>query len=202
MSKTIFIFNSPAGTGKDVLCDYISKGTTNVKVVSFKERLIEITMAVYGVSRIEWDDMYTREGKETPHWKLKNHKHGEWLSPRKALIHISENVIKPNHGKDYFGNALLETIKNSTEDIILVSDGGFKEEVLPIISEWGKENVIKVVTHRVGHTFSGDSRGDIPNKLFGATINLYNDKSLQEFLDLGFTEIANYLRFEKHFTIL
>ena len=53
----IFIFNSPPNSGKDVLAKalhakLVSDGVKST-IKSFKERLIEITLAVYGVSEVE-----------------------------------------------------------------------------------------------------------------------------------------------------
>lgn len=179
--KKIFIFNSPPNSGKDVVAHHISK-TFGFEVLSFKERLIEITQAVYGVSKLEWDLLYTREGKETPHWKLRNSRKGVWMSPRQALIYISEEVIKPRYGKDYFGVALSNKIEDSDCSVFLIPDGGFVEEVKPLIEKFGKENITKVKVVRDGCTFEGDSRKDIDDSLFSNTLILNNNSNLDNLL--------------------
>lgn len=176
--KKVFVFNSPPNSGKDVVANHLAE-TFGFNISSFKTRLIEITQAVYGVSEFEWGLLYTREGKETPHWKLKNSRNGEWMSPRQALIYISEEVIKPKYGKDFFGLSLVKELKDG---VTLIPDGGFVEEVIPLIEAVGKENVIKVVIEREGCTFDNDSRKDIDNDLFGNTLILLNNSSLGNLL--------------------
>lgn len=192
----IFIFNSPPNSGKDVLAEAVHSklASDGVKssIKSFKERLIEITLAVYGVSEVEWRLLYTREGKETPYWKLRNSKRGEWLTPRQALIHISEEVIKPQYGKDYFGRALADSI--TTEDgVVLIPDGGFVEEVIPLIDKFGKDNVYRVSIIREGCDFNNDSRKHLPDCLFSDTIEIVNDSSLENFLSNGVSIISKYI---------
>lgn len=51
-----------------------------------------------------------------------------YYSSREALIHVSEDVIKPIKGKDYYGLKLVEEIENSSERFYFVSDGGFFSE--------------------------------------------------------------------------
>ena len=38
-----------------------------------------------------------------------------YYSSREALIHVSEDIVKPEKGKDYYGKKLVEKIENSPE---------------------------------------------------------------------------------------
>jgi len=68
------------------------------------------------------------------------------LSPRDAYIDYSENVIKPEHGDDYFGvrtAKALHAIKDQP-GLILMPGAGYAEEVAPIVKEIGPENIMLV----------------------------------------------------------
>jgi len=76
------------------------------------------------------------------------------LSPRGFLIHTSENILKPIHGSDYFGKAIVEDAPK--DGIILVPDGGFISELKTLMMAGEYHEVVQV--HRNGCTFEGDSR--------------------------------------------
>jgi len=91
-----------------------------------------------------------RDIKEREEFALDN------LSRRQAMIHVSENVIKPVHGKDYFGQRVAEEIQEGVN--YAIADGGFIEELEPVIEKVGTENVVIVQLTREGHDYSTDSR--------------------------------------------
>ena len=78
------------------------------------------------------------------------------MSPRQALIHVSENVIKPIEGKDYFGRQAKKSVLASELLVFVFSDGGFIDEIQALKSDKTKVTVIRL--HREGFTFEGDSR--------------------------------------------
>jgi hypothetical protein len=83
----------------------------------------------------------------------------DWLdgfSRREALIYVSEEIIKPTHGSDYFGKKAAEEMQPNV--LYCFSDGGFKEELIPIINKLGAENIILIQLTREGCSFSSDSR--------------------------------------------
>jgi DNA polymerase III delta prime subunit len=143
------IFNGPPGSGKDEACHHLVKkyGCTHK---SFKQILFTLTCKLFKVD-YDWfmSDYDNREKKEAFEEKL-------GMSRREAMIHTSENVIKPLFGKDYFGKALAEELLDN--DAYCASDGGFLEEIDPVINKLGKSNVLIVNLFRDGCDFSKDSR--------------------------------------------
>src|SRR5690606_18302941 len=112
----------------------------------------QIAMQVYGVDEATWDSWYTREGKEISRPEL------DGRSCREAFIHLSEEVIKPNFGKDYFGRVEARRIvlnEKAGGIVAACSDGGFNEEIDPLASAFGSENVYIVRIHRPGCSFNG-----------------------------------------------
>lgn len=148
-----FIFNGPPGSGKDQACHFLETNY-GYKHLRFKDQLFIDTTNYFGVS-LEWFmfDYEDRTLKEMPRPELNG------LSKREALIHVSEQVIKPKYGKDYFGIKTSERVDQSINHCF--SDAGFVEEVHPLINRVGPENICIVQLYRNGCSFSSDSRNYI-----------------------------------------
>lgn len=85
-------------------------------------------------------------------------------TPREIYIALSELFFKPLYGKSFFGERLTELIKNdSKHDLFIISDGGFEEELIPLILEFGIDNILLCHLHRENCNFSKDSRKYIYN---------------------------------------
>ncbi len=149
----IVIFNGPPGAGKDEACLFFKQ--LGYKHLSFKEELFKETFKYFNVSS-EWfmNDYNNRSVKEMPVEELKVD--GVMLSRRDAMIYVSEKYIKPKFGSDYFGQQLSNHIDKDGN--FSVSDGGFIEELTPIINRVGADNIILVQLTREGCDFSSDSR--------------------------------------------
>lgn len=149
----IVIFNGPPGAGKDEACLFFKQ--LGYKHLSFKEELFKETFKYFNVSA-EWfmNDYNNRSVKEMPVEELKVD--GVQLSRRDAMIYVSEKYIKPKFGSDYFGQQLSNHIDKDGN--FSVSDGGFIEELTPIINRVGADNIILVQLTREGCDFSSDSR--------------------------------------------
>jgi len=145
----IVIFNGPPGSGKDAAASYFKK--LGFKHLSFKHVLFRETAREFDVS-YNWfmDDYDNREVKERPEERLRG------LSRREALIYTSEEVIKPRYGKDFFGVCVAKEVRDDVD--YCISDGGFVEELVPLINRVGADNIILVQLTREGCDYSSDSR--------------------------------------------
>lgn len=148
MIKAI-ILNGPPLVGKDHGARYIEQ-TYGAHHQEMKYKLIELTRAIYCLSEAQWNAMYVRSEKEKPQVLL------EGRSPREALIHVSETVIKPNFGRHYFGRA---TAKMLLPGLNAVSDGGFVEEAEEFKAVIGAENILVLRLFSEGFGWGNDSRG-------------------------------------------
>lgn len=201
--KTVVIFNSPKGSGKDVAADFMQSYFQAGKRLAFKGELYEDTAEYFGVSVEDLVEYHSdRSLKETPSemfLKYQSESIKQYLfsilyvigalignkylmslgyySSREALIHFSENLAKPDWGEDYYGWKLVEKIENSSERFYFVSDGGFKEEAT-VVAEKGY-NVIIAQLERSGATFEGDSR------------SLLNKEDFKGYSNITFTKIYN-----------
>ena len=136
MPKVIIMNANRVRAGKDLAVSLIKKeledlGET-VQVLSFKDFLITATSKFFGLTEEEFLKNYDeklsngRWHKDLPNKQLKigNTEH----SQRSALIHVSENVLKPLFGKGVFGRRLDDKIDPNV-DYVLVPDSGFIEEL-------------------------------------------------------------------------
>ena len=149
----IILLNGPPRCGKDTLAELFIRRCFNAAHASFKERLIAITLVIYGVSREQWDQWY--EDKELPRSPLGG------KSCREALIFVSEEVIKPKFGDDYFGRAAAQKALGNLRNgyaYTIFSDSGFPEEALPLCDLVGPRNMMVVRMAREGTDYSIDSR--------------------------------------------
>ena len=149
----VIIFNGPPGSGKDEACIFFK----NIGYVhlSFKDQLFKETFDFFNVSKHWFMEGYEiRKIKEKPVSQLMVN--DLMLSRRDAMIHVSENIIKPKYGKSYFGLKISEQIVGDM--LYCISDGGFEEELSPIINKIGAENIAIVQLTREGCDFSSDSR--------------------------------------------
>lgn len=162
-----FIFNGPPGSGKDEACHFL-KSNYDYFHLEFKDQLFKETFKFFGVSK-GWfmEGYHDRSIKEMAVPQLKVN--GTSLSRRDAMIYVSEQIIKPNYGKDYFGLKTAENVNHT--DNYCFSDGGFVEEIHPLINKLGHEKIRIVQLYRTGCSFSSDSRNYINGILteeFGA----------------------------------
>lgn len=173
------VFNGPPGSGKDEACHYLV--ASSFQHLSFKKTLFVETAAYFGVD-LDWfmKGYNDRSIKERPEPLLNS------LSRRDAMIFVSEQIIKPRYGLDYFGvKTAQEMIANQR---YCLSDGGFYEEFVPLINTLGADHICIVQLYRSGCSFSKDSRR-------------YISGNLQETYTLGFEEKSSELLYQDDRTL-
>ena len=176
---SVIIMNGPPNSGKDAAMEHLvspPRGEYNFLRRMFKEKLYSLTAAIYGIPLGLLIEVCTdREHKDVPADLLGG------LSPRQALIKVSEEVIKPNYGNQYFGEYAASRIAGGGNYVF--SDGGFIEELAPVVRCFGGNNVLVVRVHRPDCTFEGDSRDYLPDGLAGHTEDIYNNDTLEAFYE-------------------
>lgn len=181
----VIVFNAPPRAGKEVAAKAVMKviNTEDSNLVAyhkeFKDELFKVAANTLGISVEEFIQGYDKRAPEVLGWYpsvewYKDYKsitvRDNKFSQREWLIHISENVIKPSFGKDVFGKMFVNSLPQ--EGIIAVSDGGFPEEIQPVIDHVGAENITIVRIHREGCDFSNDSRDYLTQDMFDSTIRI------------------------------
>ena len=153
---SVLILNGAPMTGKDEIANFLASESYLVEHLSFKDKLFEVAACLANMDYFDLKQLNERETKDVYCEAL-------GMSPRAWLIYVSEVVVKPHLGKDFFGKALAKTISKETKDgklkwFSVVSDGGFIEEIEAVAKEVGGSNIIVARLHREGYTFTTDSR--------------------------------------------
>lgn len=145
--KIIFL-NGPPGCGKDTAADNIGMKVHRLKFAAPIKRMVAGCLN----ESLDWIEKH----KDLPDERL----NGE--TARKFLIRLSEELIKPAYGDEFFGRCLVEelikTEEGGSNEFALITDSGFKSEVIPVVSHYGLKNCIKVEIHRPYKDFTNDSR--------------------------------------------
>jgi hypothetical protein len=145
----IILFNGPPRAGKDLAADFFKE--KGFKHLSFKYQLYKETIKYFNVDHDWFMNGYNnREIKEMPTSLLGG------FSRREAMIYVSEEKIKPRFGLDYFGQQVANEI-DLTKDYC-ISDGGFVDELIPVINTIGSDNFVLVQLTRNRCDYSTDSR--------------------------------------------
>jgi len=181
MNKQVVVFNAPPNAGKDFICDYLRDNYFCNKV-EFKGKLRELVKTIYSLTNEQMEWLSLRENKEIPQDILCG------ISFREAHIDVSENLIKPKYGKDYFAKALLNELVEFT--INVVSDGGFLEEVEYLTDNGCDVYVVRI--HCDECDFAGDSRKYLPDSVKWEVVDIVNNKDHQ-FIE----DVIQYLKSEE-----
>lgn len=158
----IIVLNGPPGCGKDTIAQRMAEASPVFSLASMKEPMWDIARAVLGSDNYHrflslYDNRKTKE-------QVFDFLGG--LSPRGFMIHISEIWCKPLFSDQYFGKRMLHRVKELSPKEVVISDGGFPSELIPVLE--AQQTVLLVRLRREGYTFDGDSRnyiqdGDLQN---------------------------------------
>ena len=191
-TKKIILLNAPPGAGKDYAATHLVNNLKNCKLDKFARVLKERTHALYGFA--DRDFTYYEETKEIPTKDFLG------LTPRQAYIKVSENYFKPTHGNKVFGELLSQELDKTTEEVIAISDSGFKEEAEVLIDKYGPSNIYLIKIHRDGCDFSKDSRDyiDLENCKSKWIINI-GDTSFEEDIISTVSSWLDYIEEDSYF---
>lgn len=197
MIKKVILFNGPKESGKDTVGEHLAELIPNSKIFMFKNTLYKWAATV---STLSLDEIIyissDRVLKELPNSSLPfNRTTRKHFTPREWLIHVSENVIKPLAGNDYFGYECANEIEESGVEVALITDSGFDTELaalkdglthFKLVGTCTCPDITLVRIHRPGYTFKGDSRNYLDDEILKIlnvpVIDIHNDSDLETFL--------------------
>lgn len=157
----IVLFNGPPRSGKDTATQlalhYLGERGFFCR---FAGPLKDAVHALFGLSRIQQEHFDSIKDKASPQFF--------GMSPREAYIWMSELLVKPKFGNDFFANVAVNTIKSlqcQTENnrVVVISDLGFNEEADTLVKAFGWDNVAIIHMKREGTSFNNDSRSYVFN---------------------------------------
>lgn len=168
----IILLNAPPNAGKDTIAHRLAE-ELSLPHVEFKSKLFELALSISGLTQEQWDSLYTRDLKESPSDEL-------WgMSPREFLIDISERMVKPVCGRDYFGVQAAKVAKDGG----VFSDSGFNEEASTLVDVLGGDRVFCVRFTRDGCTFEGDSRSFLTTESIQYYLDTTNNGSVESIVE-------------------
>lgn len=209
MSSKFLLLNGTKGCGKDTLANHLvamSRGYATT--LETKEPLHNLVPILFNINKeIFLNACRSRELKELPleglylNWDrfsmlgivcdpeitaYREIMGGYCISPRLAMIYVSEVVVKPSMGYDWFGITRATRAKAmlNTNQLIIDPSCGFEEEVHPLIKAVGQDNIMLLRIHsdREGCTTEGDSRKYIPDGVIDKTEDIDNNGDISSYL--------------------
>lgn len=149
IQRKVIFFNGPPHCGKDTISDLLAAhSAVEVTQLKFADPLKDQCAILLGVSREELELI-----KDLPHPVFNGG------TPRQYLINLSEKLIKPLYGDQFFGNVAANKIDvRKLQGRIAFSDSGFLSEAIPVVNKVGLANCAKIEIHRKGTDFKKDSR--------------------------------------------
>lgn len=162
-TTTIVLLNGPARSGKDTLGNALVKtlepdqgeyGRARVMTFKFANLLKRMTHGLFDMGHILPSGLEDR--KDKPMEELFG------ITPRQAYIAVSEKLIKPVYGVEFFGKRLADVITTADVRYAIITDSGFAAEAKALMAAMRPgTQVILVKMSRDGFTFEGDSRSYI-----------------------------------------
>lgn len=147
MAMKILILNGPPGCGKDTAMKALEEAGYRFAHLKFASRLRAAVCGLLSIRDEELDDLKRRDPRV-----------------RKAMIALSENVVKELWGNTFFAEAAATDLMNNPASLAVISDGGFAYEVgafLASVFAWRQNEPVEAELwqiHRPGCDFKNDSR--------------------------------------------
>lgn len=165
------LLNGPPHCGKDTAVSHLVP-YLNFVHLKFAAPFKRMVAALLGCSMSTLEEIKDRPNRML---RFENAATTRDDTPRKLLIALSEELLKPRYGNSYFGTVLWGEACTSSGKLFIVSDCGFEGEVGRLTESAGASNCLLIRIHRDGCDFSNDSRSyinlpsvktlDIPNNL-------------------------------------
>lgn len=199
----IVLFNAPPRAGKDTAANGVLIGMCNRQASESPKAYItgihkmatplkEAAHALFGVTMSAGEiEMH----KDEPLHEFLGR------TPRQVYISLSEDYMKPTYGISAFAHIFinrlrkrerLANIATGQDYLCICSDLGFNEELEPIVTEFGADNVLLVRIKREGCDFKNDSRSYLKHPDITSHW-LHNNGTVDDLQQNAFRMVADWL---------
>lgn len=195
MTTKVIIFNGPPRSGKDtsasIAMRYLTFHGENAFFYRFAFPLKQATHALFGIKVPLDNSEHFDDCKDKPNEAFLGG------TPRQAYIDMSEKMVKPFYGKDFFGRVAIKAIEKMTKlksnCFVVTPDGGFDIEVTCLAKEYGPQNILVIHLYREGTSFAIDSRSyvRIPGVRFAEIKNNDTLSDLEKMVQAIIQEFLN-----------
>lgn len=169
----IVLFNGPPGSGKDRiakdLCAYLEAQDYYVDYYKFAWAIKKPIQTMFNLSDDEYQKYFESPEKDKPQTRF----FGQ--IPRKVLISFSETWAKVIFGNQVFGKIAGQLLSDKGEDVIVISDCGFIEELEGLWEYIGPKNCLIYRLKRDNTTYENDSRSYIMTSMVLVNRELNNN---------------------------
>ena len=185
MNHKVIFLNSPIGSGKDYIGEALCKDY-GFDMAAFKTELYIDTANHFKLDVDHFKALASgRNSKETPTDELGG------ISPRDALIYVSEVLTKPVKGKDYYGKK--EAAKLTKDGVTVYTDCGFKEEVMAVANKVGFNNCLLIHLKRDGCEFGdNDSRSRLDLRSYNIPSHFIDNNRDSELVVKDIIKLMSY----------
>lgn len=171
--KIVVVLNSEPNSGKDTVAKYMHDAY-GYTVKEMKNKLYHDVAEYYNVP-VELIKMLHND-------RLLKEKPNDFFagkSPRDAMIHVAEKVIKPVHGVDHYAeNIFHDILADKEHGFFVISDGGSPSEE-EVINKYRLHEDLKIKTIYVDRRQNYQSN-DVRRKFKQINATIDNNGTLQQ----------------------
>lgn len=193
----VVFLNGPPGSGKNLAAATVMRHF-NARHYKMAAPLKKTLAAMFNIAPDMATELFETPLKEEP-CELFN-----GMTPRQALIDLSENYMKPTFGEDVFGRIAVRSLPlPCAARLTVISDSGFEVEAVPLVKRFGARNCALIQIIRDQCTFDGDSRSYIELDKHGVVTDELVNKFEKEMYEVQIVRaVRNMTGLEPATTIL
>ena len=178
MTHKIILLNGPPSSGKDTASKIIRYkcGARKYKM----SRPLKIGLCEFFQFDVSHaiDQLEPNKDKQVePLFRTADGGQMDVMTWRQVQISLSETWAKPLFGDDIIGRLAVSYLcKPTSFSLTVISDCGFRHEMIPLIKQFGADNLFLIQLTRDGCTYEGDSRSYVELDDLGVTTVLLDNR--------------------------
>ncbi len=176
----IILLNAAPRAGKDTLANFLEM-SEGIKHYKYAKKVRDVASILYPKINF-WDESI----KDLPQESL------SFQTPREILIKVGTKAVRNFVSQTAWVDALADEIENDNENVVVISDCGYQNEVDVMVDRFGANNVLLIQIYRDGLTFEGDSRSYVDGYCSFVTLR---NQDKHKFLAEGLNAVSSWLNY-------